>query len=74
MLISSPKTFFPLFFFKKLVPFITDAALQALNKLLRRLDEILESKITSLLHVLIFLVFSFYCIYRNFFANFFEIT
>ena len=33
---------------------MTDAALQALNKLLRRLDEILESKITSLLHVLIF--------------------
>ena len=38
------KYFFP-FFFLKLVPLIIEDALQALKRLLKRLDEIFESKL-----------------------------
>ena len=63
--------FFPFFFFKKLVPLIIEDALQALKRLLKRLDEIFESKITSLLHVLIFFEFNFFIASRE---TFFQLS
>ena len=68
-----PKNFLSPFSFKKLTPLIIEVALQALKRLLRRLDEILESKITSLLQVFIFFEFNF-CISTETFFQFFKIS
>ena len=54
------KIFLSILSFKKLVPLIIDCALQAVKRFLKRLEETFESKITSDLHVLIFLEFSFF--------------
>ena len=44
---------------RKLIPFTIEGELQAVKRFLRRLADTLESKITSDLHVLIFLEFNF---------------